>query len=283
MYLLERIKNAMTDYSKIKHIINDADAIIIGAGAGLSTAAGINYGEKNFKEKFPELAQKYGMTDMYTSSFYDFKTEEERWSYWAKHIDYLYNVNATQTYLNLFKLVQNKNYFVITTNVDGQFLKAGFDKDKVFEVQGSLSKIQCAKACHNKLYNNLKLVSKMLKENKDCKIPSDLVPICPVCHGPMEVNLRKDEYFVEDDYRNNHSKNYEKFINENKNKKLVLLELGVGFNTPSIIRFPFEQMTSNFKNTTLIRINDKYINTTFDLKDKAILINDDCNNVINNI
>lgn len=273
----------MTDYLKIKDIINGADAIIIGAGAGLSTAAGINYGEKEFKEKFPELTKKYGMTDMYTSSFYDFNTEEEKWSYWAKHINYLYNVKASKTYLNLFKLVQNKNYFVITTNVDGQFLKAGFDKNKVFEVQGSLFKIQCAKACHNKLYDELDLVNKMLKEDKNCKIPSDLVPICPVCHEKMEVNLRKDEYFVEDDYWNLHSKNYEKFINENKEKKLVLLELGVGFNTPSIIRFPFEQMTSKFKNTTLIRINDKYINSAFDLKEKVILIKDDCNNFINSI
>lgn len=273
----------MIDYSKIKQLIDNADAIIIGAGAGLSTAAGINYGEKHFQENFPELVKKYGMTDMYTSSFYDFKTEEERWSYWAKHIDYLYNVKATETYKNLFKLVQNKNYFVITTNVDGQFLKTGFDKEKVFEVQGSLSKIQCAKACHHKLYDDLKLVAKMLKEEKDCKIPAHLVPSCPVCHGKMEVNLRKDEYFVEDNYWHNHSQAYENFVDENKDKNLVLLELGVGFNTPSIIRFPFEQMALNFKHTTLIRINDKYIKTAFDLKDKAILINDDCNNFLNKL
>lgn len=283
MYLLERIKNTMTNYSKIKDIINNADAIIIGAGSGLSTSAGINYSKKGFKEKFPELTKKYGMTDMYTSSFYDFKTEEEKWSYWAKHIDYLYNIKATKTYKDLFSIVKNKNYFVITTNVDGQFLKAGFDKDKVFEVQGSLSKIQCAKACHNKLYDDLNLVNKMLKEDKNCKIPSNLVPTCPVCHGKMEVNLRKDEYFIEDDYWHAHSNNYATFVHENKDKNLVLLELGVGFNTPSIIRFPFEQMTQEFKQATLIRINDKHINTAFDLKDKAIFIKDDCNHFLNKI
>lgn len=123
----------MTDYSKIKELIQDTDAIIIGAGAGLSTSAGINYGEKDFTKLFPELVEKYHMTDMSTSSFYEFKTEEERWSYWAKHINYLYNVEAKTVYKDLYHLVKDKNYFVITTNVDGQFLKAGFKKDKVFK------------------------------------------------------------------------------------------------------------------------------------------------------
>lgn len=189
----------MTDYSKIKEIINNADAIIIGAGAGLSTAAGINYGEDGFKEKFPELVERYGMTDMYSSSFYHFETEEERWSYWAKHINYLYNIEVKDIYKKLFKLLKDKNYFVITTNVDGQFLKAGFAKEKVFEVQGSLSKIQCAKACHNKLYNDLPLIKEMLDSDNNCQIPLELVPRCPVCKGKMYVNLRKNSFFVEDD------------------------------------------------------------------------------------
>lgn len=219
----------MTNYLEIKKLINNSDAILIGAGAGLSTSAGINYGEKNFKKNFSELVKKYKMTDMYTSSFYNFKTEEERWSYWAKHINYLYNVEATDTYKNLFNLVRNKNYFVITTNVDGQFLKAGFKKNKVFEIQGSLSKIQCSLSCHNKLYDDIDLVSKMLKEDKDYKIPSSLVPYCPVCGEKMEVNLRKDAFFVEDDTWHKLNNAYKTFINENKDKKLLLIELGVGF------------------------------------------------------
>jgi NAD-dependent SIR2 family protein deacetylase len=273
----------MKDILKIKRIINDADAIVIGAGAGLSTSAGINYGTKNFKENFPELVKKYNMTDMYTSSFYEFKTEEERWSYLAKHINYLYNVDAKEVYKNLYELVKDKNYFVITTNVDGQFLKAGFDKEKVFETQGSLSKMQCSKACHNKLYDDLKLVSEMLKEDKDCKIPSRLVPHCPRCGEEMDINLRKDEYFVEDNAWHKLSNNYNSFINDNKDKNVVFLELGVGFNTPGIIRFPFEEMTLNFKGAYLIRANDKYTDTVFELKDKAILIKEDCGKVINGL
>ena len=273
----------MKDILKIKRIIKDADAIVIGAGAGLSTSAGINYGTKNFKENFPELVKKYNMTDMYTSSFYEFKTEEERWSYLAKHINYLYNVKAKAAYKNLYDLVKDKNYFVITTNVDGQFLKAGFDEKKVFETQGSLSKMQCSKACHNKLYDDLKLVSEMSKEDNDCKIPSRLVPHCPRCGEAMDVNLRKDKYFVEDDTWHKLSNNYNSFINANKDKRIVFLELGVGFNTPGIIMFPLEKMSHDFKYAYLIRVNDKYMDTVFELKDKSILIKEDCDKVINGL
>ena len=223
------------------------------------------------------------MTDMYTSSFYNFKTEEERWSYWAKHINYLYNIEVKDIYLKLFKLLKDKNYFVITTNVDGQFLKAGFAKEKVFEVQGSLSKIQCAKACHNKLYNDLPLIKEMLDSDNNCQIPLELVPRCPVCKGKMDVNLRKNSFFVEDDNWYKLNNTYTKFINDNKNKRLVLLELGVGFNTPSIIRFPFENMTANFKDTTLIRVNPKQLDLVLEIKDKSILVDDDCNKFINKL
>lgn len=273
----------MIDYLKIKNIIENADAIVIGAGAGLSTSAGINYGKEGFKENFKELVEKYNMTDMYTSSFYTFDTEEEKWSYLAKHINYLYNVEAKQVYINLYKLVRDKKYFVITTNVDGQFLKASFKKTKVFEVQGSLSKIQCSVACHNKLYNDLDMVKNMLNFDEDCKIPSNLVPKCPVCKGKMEVNLRKDSYFVEDENFYNLKLEYEKFINANKEKNMVLLELGVGFNTPSIIRFPFESMSFKYDNTVLIRVNDKYASLTFRNNEKNILVKEDCGSFIKNV
>lgn len=273
----------MPDYSKIKELINDADAILIGAGAGLSTSAGIDYGSESFKKYFPELVVKYGMTDMYTSSFYEFNTEEERWSYWAKHINHIYNTDVKKTYIDLYNIVNNKNYFVITTNVDGQFLKSGFAHDKVFEIQGSLAKIQCSVGCHDKLYDDLDMVDKMLRADKDCKVPSDLVPYCPRCGEAMEVNLRKDAFFVEDNNWHKQNKAYEDFVNKYKNKKLVLIELGVGFNTPGIIRFPFEKMTHDFKDTTLIRINSQYADLAFELRDRAILVKDDCSNVIKHL
>lgn len=273
----------MINYFKIKQLIDDADAIIIGAGAGLSTSAGINYGEKDFKDKFPELVEKYGMTDMYTSSFYNFKTEEERWSYWAKHIDYLYNVEATKCHKDLYELVKNKDYFVITTNVDGQFLKSGFNKNKVFEVQGSLSKMQCSVGCHNKLYDDLELVNKMIEQDKNCKVPKSLIPYCPRCGEKMEINLRKDAFFVED--KNWHKLNnaYNDFIQKYKDKKLILLELGVGFNTPGIIRFPFETMVLKYKDTYLIRVNDRFCDLAYEIEDKATIIKEDCGKFLEHI
>ena len=272
------------NYGIIKDKIKEADAIIIGAGAGLSTAARVNYGTKDFDKNFPELVKHYGFTDMYTSSFYDFDTEEERWSYWAKHINYLcISMEASDTYKNLFNLVKDKEYFVLTTNVDRQFLKAGFDSNKVFEVQGALTKIQCSRACHNKLYDDTEMIKEMLEKNEDIKIPSELVPKCPVCGETMEVNLRKDNFFVEDNYWEEHQNSYEKFINDNKNKKLLFLEFGAGFNTPGIIRYPFEELTYKLPNAFLIRVNDKYANVPDDIEDKAIGIKYDINEVIKGV
>ena len=241
--------------TKIYSMINNADAIIIGAGAGLSTAAGIQYGTQDFEKNFPELVQNYGFTDMYTSSFYNFKTEEERWSYWSKHINYLcISKDTTDTYKKLYELFKDKNYFILTTNVDRQFIKAGFDPNKVFEVQGCLTKIQCSKACHNKLYDDIEIIKKMIKENIDIKIPTELI-----------------------------NEAYEKFIDDNKDKKILFIELGAGFNTPGIIRYPFESMTYQFDNAYLIRINDKFSNVPNDIEEKAIGINEDINVVIDNI
>lgn len=274
----------INNYLKIKELIKNADAILIGAGSGLSTSAGIDYSRKSFKNNFPELVRAYGMTDMYTSSFYEFNTEEERWSYWAKHINYSFIAPPPlETYKNLFEIVKGKNYFVITTNVDGQFLKSGFDKNKVFEVQGSYGKMQCSIGCHNKLYDNTKLVSNMLKSKDNLRIDSKLIPKCPVCGRKMEINIRKDAFFVEDDNWNKLNNAYKKFIHDNKYKKLILLELGVGFNTPWIIRFPFEQLAYINDNITLIRINDKYNDMAYELKDRAICIKEDCSIAIKNI
>ena len=267
-------------FMRIKQLMNEADAIIIGAGAGLSQAAGIAYGSVHFNEHFPELVERYGMTDMYTSSFYTFETEEERWSYWAKHIHYLYDVPATKVYQELFQLFQNKNYFVITTNVDGQFEKSGFVKEKIFEVQGNLSKMQCSVGCHAKTYDDLEIVRKMLKEDRDCKIPSNLIPYCPRCGEKMEVHLRKDAFFVEDESWHQQQKAYDSFVERYHNQKILLIELGVGFNTPGIIRFPFEKMTEQFSQTHLIRVNDHYVDTAFEIEDKTILIRENIESFI---
>ena len=213
---------------------------------------------------------------MYTAGFYEFDTEEEKWAYWAKNI-YINDIGikATKLYKDILELIKNKNYFVITTNVDDQFLKAGFDEDKIFATQGSYKYIQCKNACHNKIYDATNLVKEMIEKTKDCKIPSELVPKCPVCGGKMEVNLRIDANFVQDENWYTQNKKYGEFLDNTKDMKVVLLEFGVGFNTPGIIRFPFEQMTYQNKNWHLIRFNKDNCMTFLDIQDKTIEVEDD--------
>lgn len=261
-------------------IISEADSILIGAGSGLSTAAGIDYAGEEFKKEFKSFIDKYGFTDLYTSSFYDFETMEEYWAYWAKHIDFANTGRKeTETYKNIYETIKNKNYFVITTNVDDQFYKTGFDKEKIFRVQGSYRLIQCSNSCHNKLYDDKEMVDKMLENiSKDLKVPTDLVPVCPVCGENMEPNLRKDANFVQDDLWYKQNEAYENFLNDNKNKKLVLLEFGVGFNTPGIIRFPFEKMVNENPNWKLVRFN-KDCRSLIPLEDRLIKVTEDINNI----
>ena len=274
----------MKDYSTVKDWINNSDAILIGAGAGLSASGGLTYDTLEFETNFPELIKEYGMKDLYSSGFYNFKTQEEKWSYWYKHIDYVYNRIATLPYLNLYKLLGDKNYFIITTNVDEQFLKAGFSKEKIFEVQGNLSKIQCSTPCHLKLYSNLDLVEKSIEYKDKTSVPTNLVPRCPVCKGNMEMNLRVDNSFVEDEYWKESQHNYENFLEENKGKRILLLEFGVGYNTPAIIRHPFEFMTLNIKDSLLVRVNrgkKSRINNV--LKEKSISVEMDCGEYIKSL
>lgn len=260
----------------IKKLIDEAEYVLIGGGAGLSSSAGIEYSGKRFGDTFKEFIEKYHFTDMYTSGFYDFKTQEEKWAYWAKHM-YINDIGmkATNLYKEILELVKNKKYFVITTNVDDQFYKAGFDKDRIFATQGSYAYIQCSCACHDKIYNATDMVKEMVENIKDCKIPSELVPKCPVCGENMEVNLRKDAYFVQDDNWYRQDEKYGKFLDNTKDKKVLLLELGVGFNTPGIIRLPFEQMVYNNDKWNLVRINKDNTSTFLEIEDKIIKIKDD--------
>lgn len=268
--------------NKIKDLINKSDSILIGAGSGLSTSAGIKYFGKEFEKEFKPFIDKYNFQDLYTASFYDFKTEEEKWAFFAKFIKFAdTGLGSKPLYRKIFDLVKDKEYFVVTTNVDDQFERAGFDKNKIFATQGSYSKLQCSIPCHNKLYDNTELIEKMIEQtNGDLKIPSELVPTCSICGERMEVNLRKDEYFVQDDNWYKQNKAYGDFIDSKENKKVLLLELGVGFNTPGIIRIPFEQMTLQYENWHLVRINKDNIMTLKDVKEKCILIQDDIDNVI---
>ena len=266
---------------EFKNALESAEAVVIGAGAGFSDAAGIKYVGKRFTDNFQDFIKKYNMEDLYTSSFYPFKTQEERWAYWAKHVSLnRFETPATNLYTDLFDLVRDKNYFIITTNVEHQFWKANFPNEKIFATQGDYGYIQCAKGCHNKLYDNDSLVANMISATKDCKIPTSLVPICPVCGGEMDINVRKDRYFVQGEDWDIAYNNYEKFIENNENKKIVFIELGVGYNTPGIIRYPFEQMTNKNDKAVLIRLNKDYPQGPIENKSKTISFTEDMMEVI---
>lgn len=270
--------------NKIKCIakyIKNADAIVIGAGAGLSISAGLSYSGKRFENNFSEYIKRYGMSDMYSAGFYPFESQEEKWAYWSKHI-YLnrYEFPSGQVYKYLLEIIKEKKYFVITTNVDHQFIKAGFQSDNIFATQGDYGLLQCKYACHKKLYENKNIVYDMVKIQRDCKIPINLVPKCPVCGGDMEVNLRCDNYFVEDSNWDKAYENYNKFIVENINNNIVFIELGVGMNTPGIIKYQFWKLTNQIANSKYVCIN---LNETYcpqEIRNKSIYINEDITKVV---
>ena len=262
--------------------INDADYVLIGAGAGFSAAAGIEYSGKRFDENFQDFIEKYGVTDMYSATFYPYETQEEKWAHWARHV-YVnrYSVGKTKLYEQLLDLVKDKDYFVLTTNVDHQFWINGFEDERIFATQGDYGLMQCEKACHNKLYSNRELVFEAIEKTKDCMIPSELVPTCPVCGGNMEINVRKDNFFVEDEKWHEMYGNYSRFLEKiEEEDKLVLLELGVGFNTPVIIRYPFEQMTHDNPNVTLIRLNRSHAQAIPENKDKTISFDEEISEIL---
>ena len=265
---------------KAKKAIDEADYIIIGAGAGLSTAAGIDYTGERFEKYFKDFIEEYGFRDMYSSGFYPFESQEEKWAYWARHVfANRYDVGKTGVYQKLLKLVEDKEYFVLTTNVEHQFWINGFDDERIFATQGDYGLLQCEKACHDGLYPNKEQVFEWVEKTEDFRIPSDLVPKCPVCGGDMDLNLRKDSYFVEDVKWHEMSKNYYDFL-DNIEGKFVFLEIGVGFNTPGIIRYPFEQMTYNNSEATLIRLNLDYPQAIPENKDKTISFDENVEEIL---
>ncbi|MCD7842261.1 MAG: hypothetical protein LUG56_07305, partial [Lachnospiraceae bacterium] len=219
--------------SLLKNEIETADAIVIGAGAGLSASAGMSYSGERFEKTFADFHQKYGITDMYSGGFYPFDTLEEYWAWWSRHILVnRYEAGEGKPYTDLLELVKDKDYFVLTTNVDHQFQLAGFDKKRLFYTQGDYGLWQCSKPCHDKTYDNEEAVRQMAAGQKDMKIPSELIPHCPVCGAPMNVNLRCDDTFVEDEGWHKAAERYNEFIRRHENMHVLFLELGVGANTP---------------------------------------------------
>ena len=241
---------------RLKAALDDADAVIIGAGAGLSASAGFSYSGERFYRYFADFAEKYGIRDMYSGGFYPFPSAEEFWAWWSRQVYFnRYAVDAGKPYTDLLKLVGDKNYFVLTTNVDHQFRLAGFDKERLFYTQGDYGLFQCSVPCHQKTYDNEEAVTEMVARQENMRIPTELIPKCPVCGKPMSMNLRCDDTFVEDEGWHRANARYEAFLEQYKDKRLVLLELGVGGNTPVIIKYPFWQIALQNKNATYACVN----------------------------
>ena len=273
--------DCFNEIEKLKSFIDEAEAIVIGAGAGLSTAAGFTYSGKRFHENFHDFEAKYNFHDMYSGGFYPYETSEEYWAYWSRYI-FLnrYTDPPKPVYNQLYDLVKDKNYFVITTNVDHCFQKAGFDKKRLFYTQGDYGLFQCSVPCHDKTYDNEKIIKEMVAEQKNMKVPTYLVPKCPVCGREMTMNLRADDKFVEDKGWYAACKNYTEFLEKNVDKKVLFLELGVGMNTPVIIKYPFWKMTAKNKSAKYACINTDMAYAPEDIKDRSAVISQDISEVL---
>lgn len=266
---------------KLRKVLDEADAVLIGAGAGMSTAAGLSYSGERFDRYFSDFRDKYGIADMYSGGFYPFPTQEEFWAWWSRHIFInRYDTEAGKPYTDLLELVKNKDYFVITTNVDHQFQVAGFDKKRLFYTQGDYGLFQCSRPCHNKTYDNEKIIRKMYEQQKDMKIPMELIPKCPVCGEPMTTNLRVDDAFVQDEGWDKAAERYGLFVKRNQDMKLLLLELGVGMNTPVIIKYPFWRMAERSKDTSYVCVNYGEAAAPASISDRSICINGDIGRVL---
>ena len=261
---------------RLKRALDEAEAVVIGAGSGLSTAAGFTYDGDRFQENFADFAAKYGIRDMYSGSFYPFPTPEEFWAYWSRYIQInRYQDAPKPVYQDLRKLVAEKDYFIITTNVDHCFQKAGFDKHRLFYTQGDYGLFQCSGPCCQETQDNESVVRQMVAEQRDTKVPTRLLPVCPHCGRPMTMNLRCDDKFVQDEGWHRAADRYENFLRTRARQKLLFLELGVGYNTPGIIKYPFWQMTMKNPKATYACLNAGEAYAPEEIGARSICVNGD--------
>lgn len=278
---MKSTENDSDNINRLKQEIADADAILIGAGAGLSASAGYTYSGARFQKYFADFNRKYGISDMYSGGFYPYETPEEYWAWWSRHI-YCnrYDQPQNEVYQMLLQLIRDKDYFVLTTNVDHLFQTNHFDKKRLFYTQGDYGLWQCSKPCHQKTYDNEAAVRKMIAEQQNMKIPSELIPFCPVCGAPMTTNLRCDDSFVQDDGFYQASKRYEDFVHAHKDAHLLFLEFGVGDNTPVIIKYSFWEMASQNPNAVYACVNLSGAYAPAELKHQSICIDGDIGAVL---
>ena len=285
---------------RLRQAIDQADAIVVGAGAGLSTSAGFTYSGERFQRYFADFGRKYGFEDMYSGGFYPFSTPEETWAYWSRYI-YInrYMDIPKPVYSRLLSLLEGKDYFVLTTNVDHCFRRAGFDKKRLFYTQGDFGLWQCSEPCHDKTYDNEETVRKMVlaqgfaieedgaltvPEGVTLKmtVPAELIPRCPACGKPMRMNLRADDTFVEDTGWHEAAEGYQNFLRTRKGKRLFL-ELGVGYNTPGIIKYPFWNMTARDPDAVYACVNFGDASCPEQIREMAICIDGDIGEILSEL
>ena len=277
-------RNYSQQIEQLRETFQQADAVLIGAGSGLSSSAGFTYGGERFQTYFKDFAEKYGIRDMYSGGFYPYSSLEEYWAWWSRHIYYNRYVDTPKpVYQKLLEIVKDKDYFVLTTNVDHCFQKAGFDKKRLFYMQGDYGLWQCSKACHQTTYDNKDTVLRMLKEQSDMRIPSDLIPRCPVCGEPMTMNLRCDDTFVQDEGWYAAQERYTDFLRRHTGLKVLYLELGVGANTPVIIKYPFWEMTAQNPKAKYVCINSQEAYAPRKICHSALCIESDIGKVLHDI
>lgn len=278
---IPKLANEPGQIEKLKEALETSDAVLVGAGAGLSASAGFSYAGERFERYFGDFAARYHFTDMYSGGFYPYDTLEEHWAYWSRYIYINRYLDAPKpVYEQLYGLVKEKDYFVLSTNVDHCFQKAGFEKERLFYTQGDYGLFQCSEPCCQETWDNEEIIGEMIRRQDHMTIPRDLVPHCPHCGKPLTMNLRADDTFVQDEGWYQASRRYSRFLTEHQDGKILFLELGVGYNTPVIIKYPFWQMTAKNPRAVYACVNYGDAAAPGEIAKQAICIDGDIGSVL---
>ncbi len=279
--ITESTGNCSDNIKRLRETLDNAEAVVIGAGAGLSVSAGFVYTGERFEEYFSDFAAKYGLRDMYSGGFYPFPSPEEYWAYWSRYVFInRYTDPPEPVYNELLSLMKDKDYFVITTNVDHCFQKAGIDKKRLFYTQGDYGLFQCSEPCRQETFDNESVIRQMMESQNDMRVPAELLPVCPYCGRPLTMNLRADDSFVEDEGWHLAARRYQTFLREKEEKRVLFLELGVGYNTPVIIKYPFWRMTAENPDAFYACVNCGEAACPREISDRSVCIDADIRQVI---